>query len=496
MTTWRPCEDSYVVQTLPVLARSACFDVCSSWSIPCQEIAVTNGGELYRPLFDCEDPHPSAWGHSNYELFPTPNSSTIYNLTLTDPDFAVEASVELGCVGLDGQIPADAHITIECAGSLKKDGKYCGMGCPLALISDPDYAKLKITISVCSWISFFCCLVLGVLWMSPFKRKYPNNLPLFFIICVGISSFALTFGSFLGYEKILCHDDVEPNDFGDAACTIQGILWVYFTLSGVMWWLVLAFNMVITLVSSAKAFMLKYGVYIYQVVWLVPLVPLIIGLANERIGYGGDLWCTVHLTDTTVNFELQADGVHAVVDKNVFYWKVGLVMVPIILCIALGMALTVVLVIFLIVRKELTLKYLFDQWRLAFFVFFYVWLYIFLFIFWGVLRSNIDAQTEAYEDYLKCNFLSGTVYFEELFNGKCEVSEEVSFPLWFIACFILSTQGILIFLIFGTSPGLWKGWGKVFSGKTSFLSGSEKERESKADKASVQSIQSIGDSEL
>eukprot|EP00005_Dracoamoeba_jomungandri_P004198 CAMPEP_0174258734 /NCGR_PEP_ID=MMETSP0439-20130205/7682_1 /TAXON_ID=0 /ORGANISM="Stereomyxa ramosa, Strain Chinc5" /LENGTH=55 /DNA_ID=CAMNT_0015342355 /DNA_START=1 /DNA_END=164 /DNA_ORIENTATION=+ len=55
-----------------------------------------------------------------------------------------------------------------------------------------------------------------------------------------MSSFALTFGSFVGYKEMFCKNDREPNDFGGAACTVQGILWVYFTLAGVMWWLVMA----------------------------------------------------------------------------------------------------------------------------------------------------------------------------------------------------------------------------------------------------------------
>jgi len=104
---------------------------------------------------------------------------------------------------------------------------------------------------------------------------------------------------------------------------------------------------------------------------------------------------------------------------------------------------------------------------LAVFVVFYVWLYIFMFIFWGVLRDNIDEQLDAYEDYLHCLFLKDTLFGED----ACDLKREIAFPLWYIACFVLSTQGIMVFLLFGTSPALWKGWMKVLSGEATFGTG-------------------------
>jgi len=483
MTTWRECmetEDG----AMPVLAKSPCREVCEPWSRECVDGAVEGGGEIFRSFFSCDNPSPSAWGYSNYTLFPYPNDTT-YDLSLTSSNSSLDAIVEIPCVGIYGEPP---DIFIRCPDELKQEEDFCGMGCPLALISDPDYESLKTVISVCSWISVFCCLILSILWLSPFKRKYPTVLPLYFIICVGMSSFALTFGSFVGYKELLCKNGVEPNDFGNPACTIQGIMWVYFTLAGVMWWLVMAFNMVITLFPSTRKAMNKYGRYIYHIAWLLPIIPLIIGLASQRIGYGGDLWCTVHLTDPTVVFDKNSvEGINAVADKNVFYWKLGLIMLPIILSVFVGIILIMILIVFLIIKQEFTMKYFVNQWRLTIFVVFYIWIYVFLFIFWGVLRSNIDAQLTAYEDYLTCLFLENTSLAAA---DQCSLSRKVSFALWFIACLILSTQGLPVFLLFGTSPGLWRGWAQVLTGKTSFFSGSSSESKGKPTMTQV-SVESV-----
>jgi len=466
MMTFRSCIETGDSE-VPVLAQNPCRDVCEANKDLCVDYVVINGGEFLIPILDCDPPHPLAWGFSNYTMFPFPND-TLYDLSIFDPVLYPNVTVELPCVGRDG-LPATPKLVIDCPDELVQDGKFCGLGCPLAIISDSHYSTLKITVSVCSWVSFFCCLVLFILWLSPYKRTFPNILPLWFIICVGMSSFALTFGSFVGYKEMLCEDDSAPNDFGGAACTVQGILWVYFTLAGVIWWLVIAVNMVVSLLYPKSPFMEKYGAYIYHVSWLFPLVPLVIGLANKRIGYGGDIWCTVHLTDTTVTFETTVDGVNAIADEDIFYWKVGLLIIPMCTVIGIGMIVIVAMITLLIVRRDLSIKYLIEQWRLAVFFVFYVWIYIFLFVFWGVLNGNIGEQLDEYEEYLTCTFLKGSNFD---FTGECPLDRKISFPLWFIGCFILSTQGILVFVIFGTSPALWKGWHKVISGQTTFFTGS------------------------
>jgi len=456
-TTWRPCA---AIDGLPVLAHNPCRDLCEEWSV-CAEIAVAIGGELFRPLFDCENPHPLVWGKSNYTIFPYSNN-TVYNLSITDPVLYDNVTVFLPCIDAN-----QSKINVVCPDELVQDGQLCSMGCPLALLSSGHYATLKVAISTFSWISFFCCLVLVILWLSPFKRKFPNNMPLWFILCVGMSSFALTFGSFVGYEKMLCKDDSEPNDFGGPACTVQGILWVYFTLAGVAWYLALAINMLVSLLFPKNKFFQKYGPYVYHVAWLVPLVPLIIGLANERIGYGGDLWCTVHLTDPTVVMKVSPIGVRAESDKNVFFWKLGLLMVPISVFVFCGILVIATVFLILITKGEFTGKFLLSQWRLGLFLGFYLWIYIFLFIFWSVLRSNIDDQLYAYEDYLYC------FYYE-----NCSLDRTVSFGLWLTACLIVSSQGILVFIIFGTAPALWKGWFAIIARKASFVSGTSREKHS------------------
>ena len=126
------------------------------------------------------------------------------------------------------------------------------------------------------------------------------------------------------HEDVWCKDDGSPNEFGGGACTVQGelflysallcipstflqlfilflfcnifcfsllgIIWVYFTLAGVLWWLMIVVNMLVMMLIPNALQKIGRWHYCYHIVWLLPVITLIISLSAEKLGYGGDVW--------------------------------------------------------------------------------------------------------------------------------------------------------------------------------------------------------------
>ena len=45
----------------------------------------------------------------------------------------------------------------------------------------------------------------------------------------------------------------------------------------------------------------------------------------------------------------------------------------------------------------------------------------------------------------------------------CELTDHVSFPLWFIVAFNEAAQGLMVFFIFGSSWRVFRGWYRLFT---------------------------------
>ena len=92
---------------------------------------------------------------------------------------------------------------------------------------------------------------------------------------------------------------------------LLGIIFVYFSLASVLWWLVLAFNLLLMVTkvqpASVKLDWVEYikglqeprGYLRWETLfiayhifaWIPPSIPLIIALSAQRLGYGGhDIW--------------------------------------------------------------------------------------------------------------------------------------------------------------------------------------------------------------
>lgn len=241
-----------------------------------------------------------------------------------------------------------------------------------------------------------------------------------------------------------------------------GIIWVYFTLAGVLWWLVIALNLFLLMLSGLGEGrwqrILKQWYHVYHAVWALPLLPLIIALANEKLGYSGDLWCSIHTGPSSVRYVQTQNGAEAIYDSDEYLWGLLLLIVPILVVVATGFLLLIAALIFLVANaRTLGASYLLAQWRLLLFLAVQVYVYLILFAFEIQLIVQKDQQYRDFVQYIDCKFSA-------LFNAElvCSTHSYVAYPLWFVVAFNATAQGVAVFLIFGTSPSLYKAWLRLF----------------------------------
>jgi len=440
-------------EQVPV-AQPVCREFCDRWSIDCLFTYDVTPAYI---LFNCSTPSPNLWdNYTNPNMFPRRDDPIVQVSSISAPSVAVNET-----------IPCFYHTNISaaysqvCPSPLFNDpsSRYCSLGCPLPLISDSEYRGLEIMMSVFGWISFvLTAFLIATYLIDKTKRVYPAILPLFFVFCINGTSFAFCLGNMVGHEDVWCENDATPYDFGGGACTVQGIIWVYFTMAGVFWWTVIAVNLMLMLVwPRFKEFMAKWY-HIYHFVWLLPIITLIIALANQKLGYGGDVWCSVHIGPASVSYSQSANGIQVHQDDTAYLWNLLLMIVPIFCLVFVGMVcITVVLVYMGINYKNLGWGYLATQWRLFVFLMFYIYIYVFVFAFQIELIVQKDDQYSAFGEYINCNLLA-------LFNFTldCQLTQYVNYPLWVIVVFNASAQGIFVFIIFGTTLQVYKAWLHLF----------------------------------
>lgn len=162
----------------------------------------------------------------------------------------------------------------------------------------------------------------------------------------------------------------------------------------------------------------------------------------------------MHIGPPSVAYKQTVNGVVTEASTSEYLWNLLLIIVPVLAMVFIGtISLAVVLVYMAINVKSLGWRYVATQWRLVVFLMFYIYIYVFVFAFQIELILQKSDQYQSYQDYLNCLYLA-------LFNPtlKCELSQYVNFPLWVIVTFNASAQGCGVFLIFGTSKGLYVVW--------------------------------------
>ncbi|KAL6050705.1 Frizzled [Balamuthia mandrillaris] len=481
-----------------IVGRFPCKVLCYETQRQCQAAAAKLLEEMINSTaglsaMDCTKAFPLMWGVPTYEIFPTgPN----YTVPVTADDGQTYFNATIPCY--DDNYNVTAGGDIKCPTGLHSTGTpgECAFDCPQPLITDNEYQAVEIMMSVMAWISLAAtAFVAGSYLLVASKRKFPANLPLFFVVAVGGRTLAFCVGSMVGHEEVWCDGDKHFNSFGDAACTIQGILFVYFTWAGALWWLTITLNLFFTLVLSwqpSQHFLFtlpclnttsyeqqqqpqqkkhkdtKKGqvslveVMFHTCCWGVPFIPLIIALSGQQLGYAGaSFWCTIHSGDGGVVFEGSAEGTTHSGSEEHNLWNLMLLTVPILVLVFIGVVLLIIAAVVGYKRSREGWQFLIRQWRLFAFLLLYVWIYTFVFSFQIHFNYVQEAQYEAYDDYINCLFISNV---QDLVINPieddihCELRQEVSYALWFVVTFNEVSQGLFVFLIFGTSGEIWSKW--------------------------------------
>ncbi|KAL6058028.1 Frizzled-10 [Balamuthia mandrillaris] len=467
---------------IAVVGSYPCSDMCYAHFEPCESSVPPPDRDEF---FACNPPNPFFFNSTDVVVFPD-GPEVLLNVESPNGDTWV---FEDTCYGDSRDI---SYIPpYNCPDNMHRTGGgTCAFNCPEPLLDNDEFDTITDMMSGISWISLVLMAFLVITYMlDPSKRKFPNHLPMFFFISVMCFSFAFCLASVLpdGTHDMLCENEEDPNYFGDGACTVQGILVVYFFIAAVFWWLVICVNIFLMLIFAARSIdykrttnrnilMASYHIF----AWVIPLIPLIISLAAHRLGANGsDLWCTIHSSDedNALKFVIgKGDGVETE-GETANVWNFVLFWMPVIACVAIGVILILVVIIFQL-RQETGIKgfwtFIKGQWRIFAFLALYIWVCVFLFAFQLDFLNRRNDQYEEYEEYIQCLFRkTATENFWVRLMGfsavpaanavYCDLSSEINYPLWVLAAFNFAGQGIFVFLIFGTSRRIYLVWWKLFT---------------------------------
>jgi len=130
---------------------------------------------------------------------------------------------------------------------------------------------------------------------------------------------------------------------------------------------------------------------------------------------------------------------------------------------------------------------------------FFIWVYVFSFSFQIDLAVTANQQYQAYDEYISTcyplflahsptqftypppsttdcqlqlqNIVSTADPLASQFEcSTSSIDSKVSFPVWFIACFNEASQGVLLFLLYGTSWRFFRTWYLLFRNPKALLS--------------------------
>ncbi|KAL6063714.1 G-protein coupled receptor Fz Smo, variant 4 [Balamuthia mandrillaris] len=415
---------NYTREQVAVVGTYPCRDLCWEYTGHCDSSIPAELRELY---YNCDVPNKYYFGFTVYDILPEgPNVTVTVSAPNGDTwDYTFQC--------YDGSRRVSYIGSFDCPQGMHRTGSNtCAFDCPEPLLKKDEFNTITDMMSGISWISLvmMAFLILSYL-IDPTKRKFPNHLPIFFFFSVMCFSFAFCLASMLsdGTEEMLCESTNEPNYFGDGACTVQGLLIVYFFMAAVLWWLVICFNIFLMMIFAARDIDWKNGSTIPLLMggyhcfsWFLPLLPVIIGLAAERLGSNGsDLWCTIHSSNynNALKFIIGAgDGIETE-GETANVWNFVLFWLPIVLCVFIGVSLILMVIIFQL-RQESGVKgfwaFVKGQWRIFAFLALYIWVCSFLFAFQLDFLGRRNDQYDAYEDHIQCLFQKTAVdnYFAKL----------------------------------------------------------------------------------
>ncbi|KAL6073918.1 hypothetical protein QOT17_004611 [Balamuthia mandrillaris] len=359
---------------------------------------------------------------------------------------------------------------LTCEEPLVKDEEKqrCSFTCPLPAYNENQYDKIQILQLTFGWLSFVGSLLVAVSYgIHPSLRTFPANLILMTALATSIATFALILPTFATHQTTWCGPDeafLFPTYTLDETrtpvvdfkmdellvksdlCSFQGFVLVFGFLSTTVWWVVISFNMCITVyfgkrLPTSRAWKVSLQVAYHLVGWALPLLLALIPTAADKIAFGpGDTFCFISPEENRAYF--------------ITFWAL-----PVAIALLVGLVLflaSIVRILILAFKLGEGKKACMTYYRLGLFILIFMVVYAFIFAYTLQVATNLDTIEEGYSEYFQCLTFA---------SSDCSLSEDVSnYHLAALKGFAYAVLGFLLFLNFCLSEPIGKMWWKLVTG--------------------------------
>ncbi|KAL6056464.1 Nuclear receptor ROR-alpha A-like, variant 2 [Balamuthia mandrillaris] len=196
--------------------------------------------------------------------------------------------------------------------ALDADNQRCSFKCPLPSYSDEQYDNIKVLQLTFGWLSWVGSLLVALSYgLHPSLRSFPANLILMTALGTNIATFAIILPTFATHETTWCGIDgsyIFPSVYAGVdeivmtfntnellakshLCSFQGFVLMFGFLSTTMWWVIISFNMFLTVyfgkkLPTSRMWVVGLQVTFHVVGWVVPFVLTLIPTAADRMAFG------------------------------------------------------------------------------------------------------------------------------------------------------------------------------------------------------------------
>ncbi|KAL6052507.1 hypothetical protein QOT17_018551 [Balamuthia mandrillaris] len=410
-----PCTALEGEEEEELLNQRVCRSVCEEFFVQCEAFFEETGEypEVTCALFTDE-----------------PSTQTLKN----------GSTVAVPCASLEYSEEKGLYPIMPCPPELVEYEGLCILPCPNPLYSEEEMDTFDALSTTCWTVSlvsstFFLLTQIG---RSISKKINPlHNLTFWMLLSTFLACLNGLWGMCYGWADLRCHDDRTRRE--DGACAAWGFFFAYFSLSMVMWWLIVVLNMLLCVVLQRPT-MARWVRILYHVCgWFLPVIPITVLAAADKIGYDGSPWCQPRTDD--------ADDL-----SSPYWWTFSLFYLPIIIMVVIGLTANIAVVA--LVWKWGRMEGLKAQWRTVVLVFGMSLTFVFIL---GLFFQRVGLRDEAKDEiveYVKCLLARGGAAEDE----ECEATSPYNYPFSILALISTAGYGGTAVLIFGTRLGDFMFW--------------------------------------
>eukprot|EP00026_Physarum_polycephalum_P002509 Phypoly_transcript_02516.p1 GENE.Phypoly_transcript_02516~~Phypoly_transcript_02516.p1 ORF type:complete len:784 (+),score=67.50 Phypoly_transcript_02516:366-2717(+) len=342
----------------------------------------------------------------------------------------------------------------------------CGLKCPDASYTDQEWRKLVNLTQAGAAISLACMAFLIISYLVKYdKRKFPATMHLHEFVATSMFSISFLLGGSHPEKNVWCYDEgTYATQSNVPLCGVQGFFFIFFGIALAAWCAVIAFTMFYAIVlrrtKDAIKHLHKLNVFFILFGWGIPLVFAIAAVASKKIGYGPPLaWCFI-------KFEGQGYGSVFSSDYPLFYIPVGVLFLGILLLFWITIA-AIINVYRQRTASSESRVFIVAQIRVLTFIF-VIFAICFTIFEWrfqieGRNRKFNLAQVGIRWTYCKIKVLLQYADANPLDCPSEHNPARVDYAHTAFESFLLSGIGLLISIAFGSDPGIYKHWGKIFT---------------------------------